>query len=97
MSPMDRRNYHPNWEAISAAVKEAAGQKCELCNARGGFIHWYTGWVVQLTVHHIDGNPKNNSRQNLIALCERCHLRLDRGLRSRKKAQPDLTWPGGLT
>jgi 5-methylcytosine-specific restriction endonuclease McrA len=33
---------------------------------------------IVLTVHHIDGNPANNSRHNLIALCQRCHLRLDR-------------------
>jgi hypothetical protein len=32
---------------------------------------------VVLTVHHIDSDKKNNSKQNLIALCQRCHLRLD--------------------
>jgi hypothetical protein len=32
---------------------------------------------IILTVHHIDGNKKNNSEQNLISLCQRCHLRLD--------------------
>jgi hypothetical protein len=32
---------------------------------------------IVLTVHHIDGNKKNNSKQNLISLCQKCHLRLD--------------------
>jgi 5-methylcytosine-specific restriction endonuclease McrA len=32
---------------------------------------------IILTVHHIDGNKENNSLLNLIALCQRCHLRLD--------------------
>jgi 5-methylcytosine-specific restriction endonuclease McrA len=32
---------------------------------------------IVLTVHHIDGIKKNNSKQNLIALCQKCHLRLD--------------------
>lgn len=32
---------------------------------------------IVLTVHHIDGDKKNNNDMNLIALCQRCHLRLD--------------------
>lgn len=32
---------------------------------------------IVLTVHHIDGDKKNNKRINLLALCQRCHLRLD--------------------
>jgi hypothetical protein len=32
---------------------------------------------IILTVHHIDGNKQNNSPLNLLALCQRCHLRLD--------------------
>ena len=32
---------------------------------------------VVLTVHHIDGDKQNSTKQNLIALCQRCHLRLD--------------------
>ncbi len=97
MSPMDRRKYHPNWEAISAAIIHQAGHRCELCQAKDRTFHQITRGYVVLTVHHIDGNPKNNSRANLIALCQLHHLRLDRGLRSSRRAKPDLTWPGGLT
>lgn len=32
---------------------------------------------IVLTVHHIDCDKKNNAKQNLISLCQRCHLRLD--------------------
>lgn len=32
---------------------------------------------IILTVHHIDGDKHNSTKQNLIALCQRCHLRLD--------------------
>lgn len=32
---------------------------------------------IVLTVHHIDGNKDNNDKLNLIALCQRCHLKLD--------------------
>lgn len=34
---------------------------------------------IILTVHHIDGNKKNNSEHNLISLCQKCHCRLDLG------------------
>jgi 5-methylcytosine-specific restriction endonuclease McrA len=36
---------------------------------------------IVLTVHHRDGDPTNNARENLVALCQRCHLRADRVLR----------------
>lgn len=29
--------------------------------------------VNQFDVHHIDGNPKNNQMDNLVALCQSCH------------------------
>jgi hypothetical protein len=47
---------------------------------------------IVLTVHHIDGDKENNSKHNLIALCQKCHLRLDLGRhmknRTRNKALP---------
>jgi len=44
---------------------------------------------IVLTVHHIDADKKNNNKQNLIALCQRCHLRLDlhRHITNRKKTK----------
>lgn len=32
---------------------------------------------IVLTVAHLDRDSKNNDRQNLAALCQRCHLRHD--------------------
>lgn len=32
---------------------------------------------VVLTVHHIDSDKTNSTKQNLLACCQRCHLRLD--------------------
>ena len=40
-----------------------------------GYVGRYT--KIVLTVHHIDANKRNNSKLNLIALCQKCHLRLD--------------------
>ena len=42
---------------------------------------------IVLTVHHIDGNPSNCDRSNLIALCQRCHLAADRKLRKARKLE----------
>lgn len=40
---------------------------------------------IVLTVHHRDGDPTNNRSENLVALCQRCHLRADRALRDAAK------------
>lgn len=32
---------------------------------------------IVLTVHHIDGDIKNNHPANLLVCCQRCHLILD--------------------
>lgn len=35
---------------------------------------------IVLTVHHADGDPTNNARANLQALCQKCHLSADHSL-----------------
>lgn len=63
-------NYPENWNEIATEIKVAAGWKCENCghphDPKNGFT---------LTVHHLDANPQNNDPNNLVALCQRCHLR----------------------
>ena len=34
---------------------------------------------IVLTVHHWDEQPENNAEENLVALCQRCHLAKHRG------------------
>ena len=87
--PMKREEYPENWEWLSKQVRARNGGKCELCDATNGKVHWKTGSKVVLTVHHIDGDKMNNSEQNLISLCQRCHLRLDLGrhMKNRQKRQ----------
>jgi len=62
--------YPPNWKFIAWKVKDRGGWKCEGC----GRIHGPCPGI--LTVHHIDFNPQNIEDDNLIALCQRCHLKV---------------------
>ncbi len=40
---------------------------CEICN-----------WKLNIDIHHIDGNKKNNLKENLIGLCPNCHALIHR-------------------
>jgi 5-methylcytosine-specific restriction endonuclease McrA len=63
--------YPPNWNEIATAVKDAAGWCCEHCHAKHDPTTGYT-----LTVHHLNGIKSDCSPANLVALCQRCHLRI---------------------
>lgn len=69
--PIDLSRYPKNWRAIARQVKDAAGWRCEQC----GHVHEPAAGY-SLTVHHIDGDPRNSCSWNLVALCQRCHLSL---------------------
>lgn len=86
--PIDYSRYPGNWKEISLAIREAAGQRCEWCGAENGQPHPVTGSKVVLTVAHLgidkpDGSPGDKHdkmdvrRENLAALCNRCHLAYD--------------------
>lgn len=46
--------------------------KCACC----GIKEWNSKYIV-LQLHHIDGNPMNNSLNNLQLLCPNCHSQTD--------------------
>jgi len=75
--PMKRALYPENWDKISLAVRREAGWVCEWCGAENGKPNPATSSKVVLTVAHLDHNPANCARENLRALCQRCHLRYD--------------------
>jgi len=84
--PIDYKKYHPAWKQIARSiVRDRAKNHCELCNAENYKIHWKTRSRVVLTVHHIDYDIQNNKPYNLIALCQRCHNKLDMPLRIRNR------------
>lgn len=50
---------------IARGVKQKTS--CELCSS-----------TKNLDIHHIDGDPSNNSPENLQCLCRSCHIRVHR-------------------
>lgn len=80
--------YPADWKAVSAAIRERAGGRCE-CDGECGLHHerrcveangqaarFARGRVV-LTVAHLNHVPEDCRPENLRAMCQRCHLRYD--------------------
>ena len=85
ITPQRKKLYPDNWDKISLLIREQAGWKCELCIAVHGEPHPITASFVVLTTHHINDDPTDNRRVNLLALCQRCHLRLDAPFKRKKR------------
>jgi hypothetical protein len=99
--PIDRALYPADWDEISRRVREerAAG-RCE-CAGECGTDHAPSGGRcdelnrtparrfrgrVVLTVAHLNHTPMDVREANLRALCQLCHLRLDRELHAATRA-----------
>ncbi len=85
----ERDRYPSDWPQISLSIRcDRAGWFCEClgecerhdgwCLARNAKPHPITGSKVVLTVAHLDHTPENVDRDNLRAMCQRCHLSYDR-------------------
>jgi len=79
MCPINYFLYPKNWKEIRNKILERAKNCCELCGAENYKPHWKTRSKVILTVHHINFDINDNRIYNLLALCQRCHLKLDIG------------------
>jgi hypothetical protein len=85
--PMKKEDYHPGWREISwAIIHIRAKNHCELCNAENGKPHWKTGSRVVLTTAHINQDKTDNDFVNLLAVCQRCHFKIDAPYRKRRLA-----------
>lgn len=84
IKPENAKRYPKEWPEISAQIRERAGNRCEGspgfyedCRAENGKPHPVTGSIVVLTVAHLDHQPENCAEENLLAMCQRCHLTYD--------------------
>lgn len=89
--PENKDRYPLNWKAISHEIRfvRAAG-RCEClgecgrgthpgrCPNRHGHPAYGTGSKVVLTTAHLDHTPEHCDPANLRAMCQGCHLHLDR-------------------
>ncbi len=66
----DANAYPDDWPQIARRIKQLARWRCEHCGRKHDPANGYT-----LTVHHLDGWKPNTSYRNLVAMCQRCHLR----------------------
>lgn len=64
-------DYPDNWKEIADRIKEQAGWKCERCRHENDRE---SGHV--LTVHHLVPIKSLCEDWNLVALCQRCHLKI---------------------
>ena len=78
-------DYPDNWSDIATTVKQAAGYRCNRCGLKclppnNSYRHLDLSLRRKLSaqVHHLDGNPAQNDRSNLVCLCSGCHLRMHR-------------------
>jgi hypothetical protein len=76
---VDPDEYGPNWGRQKRRTKQRDGYKCQVCSYEVGGKHF-------LDVHHIkpiktfNGNwQRANKLTNLICLCRRCHVKVERG------------------
>lgn len=76
--PENKARYPDNWKEISEHIRFVrAKNRCEKCGAQNYEPHPITGSKVILTVAHLDHQPENCEDDNLMAMCQRCHLRYD--------------------
>lgn len=63
--------YPVNWPAIAAEIKEQANWHCEHCGHPHDPATYHT-----LTVHHLNMVKADCRFENLVALCQCCHLHI---------------------
>ena len=91
--PENRDRYPDDWPEISRRIRfDRAQGRCE-CDGRCGHDHggrcraWHgetspvnERTTIILTTAHLDNTPENCADENLMAMCQRCHLSYDRAL-----------------
>jgi 5-methylcytosine-specific restriction endonuclease McrA len=73
--PENKKRYPANWKAIRAAILAECQNKCEFCGVENYTMRGSA--KIVLTIAHLDHVPENCGRENLRALCQKCHNKYD--------------------
>lgn len=73
--PENKSRYPDNWDDIRKIILEDCGNKCEFCGVKNHTFR--DGKQIVLTIAHLDHTPEHNTRENLRALCQKCHNTYD--------------------
>ena len=69
--PENKGRYPADWKDIRAKILAECKNKCEWCGVENYSIR--DGAKIVLTIAHLDHVPENCARENLRALCQKCH------------------------
>ncbi len=94
---MPEGSYPPDWPDISRRIRERAGGQCECtgqcalhrgqrCQERDRKPARFASGQVVLTVAHLNHCKSDCRDENLLAMCNTCHLRYDHVLHLRNAA-----------
>ena len=72
-----RKKREERWDSLYPSTakywyKEEVGDRCEICQ-----IEEWNGKRLPFEVHHLDGDNRNNKKENLQVLCPNCHAQTD--------------------
>ena len=70
----DKLKYGIKWKSIRERVFLIKGKFCQCCGKLQGDKIYTPIKIVRLTVHHQDGNKANHKLNNLMVLCQKCHM-----------------------
>lgn len=85
--PFHPERYPADWGVISKRIRERDGNRCVNCGAVNHTCNRLTGKRVILTVSHRDHDTTHNTEDNLVSLCQRCHLAHDLELHMKHAAE----------
>jgi hypothetical protein len=85
--PCMRKHYRSAWKKLSKQVIAERGNKCEIC-------HLGPPDVPHLTTHHLDRNPENNDRSNLLVCCPAHHFQQEALINAGHQYKWQLSIPG---
>lgn len=61
------KNHKPTPQSLVIEIRIRDGEQCRICHSKR-----------KLEVHHVNGVKKDNSKTNLVTLCRKCHIRVEK-------------------